>query len=102
MSDPLDHHEFLVALRHANARTAATARTLDELPAIPAEWLKVFVEAGIVREGVQGTYFVEDRKLPSNAAISTPTPYTPTRVALMIGVWLVVLFVPLLVWLLAR
>lgn len=93
--------EFLGALQRAHATSRGTAVALDDLPAVSQEHLRVFVNAGMIREAEPDTFYIPGAEPPPLAMLAAPT-YTPMRVALMMGVWLLALAVPFLVWLFAR
>ncbi|HYV97073.1 MAG TPA: hypothetical protein VE967_06445 [Gemmatimonadaceae bacterium] len=71
------------------------------LPAIAPEHLSVFLEADLIREAQPGTYYVPLANQHTNVLSGSAT-FTPMRVALMTGVWLLVLALPIMAWLIAR
>ena len=100
MPESIRHGDFIDALHRARATSQSTAVALSELPSIAATHLSVFLAADMIREAAPGTYYVPlatQRASPMGTA-----PFTPIRVALMMGVWLIAIAVPFVVWLVAR
>jgi hypothetical protein len=94
--------ELIDALERAHATSPDTAIPEADLPTIPAEHLRVFLKADIIREGAPATYYLTTAE-ERGSVLARPSPtYTPLRVAIMMAVWLAAIALPLVVWLIAR
>jgi hypothetical protein len=73
------------------ATSAAGARLAAELPGIPALDLVELLDAGLVREGAEGSYYVYERARSVDAPVRAPHPNPPVPRAVMVVLLLILI-----------
>ena len=94
---------FIAAAESLGATSPAGARVGAELPAIPVLELVELINAGIVREGAEGSYYVYPRARPVQALDPTPSSMTTAQQLVKPLIFVVVcLVLPILFLVFAR
>ena len=110
MTEPVDRQmmsdtqrRFIAAAESLGATSPGGARVGAELPAIPVLELVELINAGIVREGAEGSYYVYPRARSVQPLEPTPSSTTTAQRHVKLLVFVVVcLVVPVLFLVFAR
>lgn len=76
------------AMREAGAVSPTTARRAVDLPEVVRSGLDRYLDAGVVREGAPGTFYLSE---------SEALPWTRGRILKAVSFWFLILIIPFII-----